>query len=153
MKPIIYAAGPIVGQSYGEATDWRHHLQTLLPECDVRSPMRGKEFLAKRETMPDSVESDILSSQHAIVMRDHWDVHTCDILVINFASARAVSIGSCFELAWAFAYRTPAVVVMDKAGLHDHPFVREAAYALVTDLDVAADIVRQLLNLGVLGNG
>ena len=151
MKPIVYAAGPIAGQSYEGAIEWRFQLQELLMECDVRSPMRGKESLKNRATMPYVVEPDQsnhgVDTQHAIVIRDHWDVQNCDILVVNFAPATKVSVGSCFELAWALAYRKPAVVIMGENGLHDHPFIQEAAYVVVPDLETVALIVRQLLNL------
>lgn len=145
MKPIVYLAGPILGQTYEGATNWREEAIQALPECDVRSPMRGKEFLRTLPTMPKTDEG--IASQHSIVLRDHWDVRTATALLVNLRGADRISVGTCFELAWAIAYRIPAIVIMDEERMHDHPFVREAAYIVVDTMEEALIYVRQVLNL------
>lgn len=163
--PVVYLAGPIAGCSWDAAIDWRVWAATQLPECDARSPMRGKEFLAHLKEMPltsdhclakdpelalTGVEAAV-SSQHGIVVRDYWDVQLADVLLVNLLPSVDVgkaSVGTCFELAWAYAYHKPAVVAMQGEGSpNDHPFVREAAYVVVPRLESAIAVVRQLLNL------
>lgn len=164
IAPVVYTAGPIAGCTWDEAVDWRTWANDQLPECDVRSPMRGKEFLKElKRTIPsggDALQSHALatdavdaaiSSQHAIVVRDHWDVKLADVLLVNMLPSLALgkaSIGTSFELAWAWKYQKPAVVAMQETGNPcDHPFVREAAYIIVPSLEGAIGVVRQILNL------
>ena len=47
MKHYIYLAGPIAGQTYGGATNWRDLVSVVLNSDKVEclSPMRGKAFL------------------------------------------------------------------------------------------------------------
>lgn len=163
-QPVVYLAGPIAGCTWDVAIDWRVWAAEQLPECDVRSPMRGKEFLARLKEMPltsdhclakdpelalTGVEAAV-SSQHAIVVRDHWDVQNADVLLVNLLPSVDVgkaSIGTSFELSWAWKYQKPAVVAMQGEGNpNDHPFIREAAYIVVPRLESAIAVVRQLLN-------
>lgn len=169
-QPIIYLAGPIAGCTWDEAVDWRWWASRQFPECDVRSPMRGKEFLKElKGTIPstgDKLQSDMLAvdavdaaiaSQHAIVVRDHWDVHNADVILVNLLPSLELgraSIGTAFELAWCWKYQKPAVVVMqDEGNPNDHLFVREAAYIVVPTLDASIAVIRQLLNLPLKPRG
>lgn len=166
VKPYtVYTAGPIAGCDWDGAVDWRNWVEEQLPECDVRSPMRGKDFLKRMHHMPDGQDfkkgvlekkaktniDAAISSQHAIVVRDHWDVTKADILFVNLLASKELelaSIGTSFELAWAWEAQKPAIVVMQaKGNPNDHPFIREAAYAVVESLEEAVFISRQLLNL------
>ncbi len=153
-KPVVYTAGPIAGCSWDATVDWREYVQKMLEQwCDVRSPMRGKEFLKARAAMPLTAEEvSPVSSQHAIVIRDYNDVQQADALIVNLlpsADISKASIGTAFELAWCYAAHTPAVVVMNEDNPNWHPFVLEAAYVVVPTLLEGVDIVRQVLNLEV----
>ncbi len=163
----VYTAGPIAGCDWNGAVDWRNWVEEKLPECDVLSPMRGKEFLKELESLPKDNEefSEALSiakrgvdaavsSQHSIVVRDHWDVSNADILIVNLLPSKELgipSIGTCFELAWAWKYQKPAVVAMQSEGNpNEHVFVQEAAYLIVETLEEAVFVSRQLLNLPLI---
>ena len=161
VKPTVYVAGPIAGCSWEETVEWRRRIEGELPECHILTPMRGKEFLATLSEMPltsaqvdpktEMTETEeVVSSQHPIVVRDHWDVSRCDLLFVNLLPSLTTgkaSIGTCFELAWAWKYQKPAVVVMNDGNPNDHPFVREAAYAVVPTTARAIIITRTLLDL------
>lgn len=160
-RAVVYVAGPMAGCTYEEADNWREYTRGLLPECDVRSPMRGKNFLRDLKSIPNGQDerqsSDLaieavdraVSSQHAIVVRDHWDVTQADVVIANLKKATTPSIGTCFELAWCWEQQKPVIVVMDAGSPNDHPFVREAAYIVVSTLNEAVMVTRQLLNLEV----
>ncbi len=165
--PVVYLAGPIAGCTFDAAIDWRHWVEEQLPECDVRSPMRGKEFL-KQLQGPEVITSQpnqyaelakravdaAVSSQHAIVVRDHWDVQQADVIVVNLLPSLDIgtaSIGTSFELAWAWMFNKPAIVAMqDEGNPNNHPFVREAAYLVLPTLEEVMYVARQLLNLPVV---
>jgi len=147
-KPIVYLAGPITGQTWGETTDWRQRfIRELHAECDVRSPLRGKEYLKALDVMPDATDMDALSTQHAIYLRDRNDVMCAQAVVANFLGSKIASIGTCFELAWCTAYSVPAIIIMEQADVHNHAFVRESAYVVVSSEDAAMHVLRILLNL------
>ena len=84
-------------------------------------------------------------TDHGIMTRDHWDVSRCDAVLFYLKDAKRVSVGTMFELAWAFAYRKPTVVVMEQRGnLHDHSMVREATDYRVDTLEEAVEMLRIL---------
>lgn len=160
-RPTIYAAGSMAGLGWDKANNWRRWLANTMFDCTVRSPMRGKEALQTLRSIPltgqdEGVEEIIkgldaaVSSQHSLMVRDLWDVRTCDILFVNLLYAATVSIGTVSELAWAHLLRKPAILVMEEKGIHSHPFVLEAAYVRVDNLVDGVVVARTLLNLPAL---
>jgi nucleoside 2-deoxyribosyltransferase len=108
--------------------------------------MRAKEYLKAHPVIDGHYPEHVLSSERAIMTRDHWDVKNCHLVVANLLGASRVSIGTCMELAWAFAYRKPVVAVLEPSGnLHDHPMVREAIGFRVTTLEDAAAVAEAVL--------
>lgn len=161
LPPVIYAAGSMAGLEWNKANNWRQWLATVMYDCVVRSPMRGKEALQALQSIPRTGQDDAargvikgldaaVSSQHGIMIRDLWDVRTCDILFVNLLHAVTVSIGTVSELAWAHLLRKPAILVMEERGIHSHPFVLEAAYVRVDNLVDGVVVARTLLNLPAL---
>ena len=166
-KPIVYLAGPISGQSYDGSVDWRNEAHDALAydaetgaplddgmECV--SPMRGKEFLDQlKGTLPANndgwkgqgfkpLEKELIG-QHAIIRRDFWDVARCDMLLANLLPAEEtnmVSIGTMFELSLALWFRIPVVVVMNENNIHNHYFVRESAWVVVSTMEEAYAALR-----------
>lgn len=151
--PKVYLAGPIAGCSWDEAMDWRAYTRDWLEnayDVEVVNPLRCEEYLQGSKKLPSTnaewaALSKPTSNAHAITVRSHWDAIRVDVVLANFKLAETVSLGSCFELAWAWSARVPCVVVLDK--LHDHPFVRETAYVVVDSLDEAIESTLKLLNL------
>ena len=143
--PKVYLAGPIAGCSWNEATYWRDFAKRTLADYDVETvnPLRCEEYLEGSKKLPNDTDEP-MSTGHAITVRSHWDSVKADVVLANFIDAKSVSIGSCFELAWAWEARIPCVIVLDE--LHDHPFVRESAYAVLNCVDTAIDSVLKLLN-------
>ena len=146
-KMSVYAAGPITGTSYSEATDWRFRVkESLAPDIDCFSPLRGKSYLMNETSIADSYEDSILSSQRKIFARDSFDCLRCDALFVNLLGAERVSIGTVMEIAWMWGYRKPIVLVMEKDGnLHNHAMIREACPFQVDDLDTGIALMRSLL--------
>ncbi|KKM03889.1 hypothetical protein LCGC14_1769930, partial [marine sediment metagenome] len=116
--PKVYLAGPIAGCSWDEATDWRIHAQDFLYDCEVVNPLRCEEYLEGSKKLPSTnaewtALSKPTSNAHAITVRSHWDAVRADVVLANFIGAKSVSLGSCFELAWAWGAGIPCVVVLD----------------------------------------
>lgn len=169
VKPLIYVAGPIAGHDYDTVTRWRVKVQRALPECEILTPMRGKEYLEKYEIMPltseqltsegrdfrgDALDAEI-SSTRAIIRRDTWDVERCDLVLANFLpgdESGKVSIGTACECYLAAYLHKPVVQVLTAGGPHDHPFITGAAWVVVRTLDEAFAAARIALNLPVALN-
>jgi nucleoside 2-deoxyribosyltransferase len=133
---LVYCAGPISGLTYGESVDWRKQVADAFPShIKAVSPMRGKDFLAKEQSLVDNYEHP-LASQKGITCRDRMDVMRCDLLLVNLLGAPKVSIGTVMEIAWADMLRKPIVLVMDKGNLHDHSMIREVSGFIVPDLEM-----------------
>lgn len=144
---LLYCAGPITGVSYGESTDWREYLASKLPPyIKAVSPMRGKNYLARENSIKDSYEEHPLSCQKGITCRDRMDVMRCDMIFVNFLGAKKVSIGSVMEVAWADAYRKPIVIVMQQDNIHSHAMIREVSGFIVSNLDDAIAIAVAVLS-------
>ena len=157
IKPLVYLAGPISGQSYEGSVDWREEAhERLAPDIECFSPMRGKEFLDQlKGILPannegwkgqgfTSLEKELIQ-QHAIVRRDFWDVERCDMILANLLPAEEtemVSIGTCYEMSLALWLRKIVVVVMGEGNIHDHYFVRESAWVVVKTMEEAYTALR-----------
>lgn len=126
-KSTVYLCGPISGLSFDECVAYYDQVNQLLPPWIVPiSPMRGKGYLKGEPVLGDTYENTVLSSGKAIVTRDYFDVKRADVILANFIGAKRVSIGSLFEIAWAFEMKKPVILAMEPGNLHDHAFVREA---------------------------
>lgn len=139
----VYLAGPIDGQTYEGATDWRNKFRYDLRAIghEGLSPMRGKEYLAKEETIIGAYENFPLSSEQGIFGRDLYDVRSCDVLLANLLPATKASIGTAMEVAIAYENHKYIIVVLEPGSVSDHPFIRRAASVVVTSLDEAYDVI------------
>lgn len=143
----MYLAGPITGESYAGCTDWRNYVTDAIPEIECLSPMRAKTYLEGHENLFKCYDGTdwfkkAMSSARGIMSRDYWDCQRCDILFVNFAGAKQVSIGTCMEIAWCFG-KKPIVCVLDE--IHNHAMITEAITHPAPNLDAAIQIVKALL--------
>lgn len=143
----VYLAGPITGQSYGSATDWRAHAKSYLATYDIQtiSPLRHKPYLSEEQLIKDSYENYPLSSRKGTTTRDRFDAMRADVLLANVLGAEKVSIGTVMEIAWADSKRIPIILVMDDKNIHDHGMLRECAGFIVGTLPDGLDIARAIL--------
>ena len=114
----IYLAGPISGLTYAEgALGWRETIKALLPEFDLFSPMRAKDFLATEGVLEGSYDQMPMSSTNGILGRDRNDVKTGDLMIACFLEApfrngeTILSLGTAMEFGWADAWRVPVIMV------------------------------------------
>jgi nucleoside 2-deoxyribosyltransferase len=150
---IVYLAGPIAGLHYAEATDWRDYAVARLGQHGIvaLSPMRDKPQLQRDDIVFNSRGYDTpLTAQRGIYARDRNDVQRADVLLVNLAGAKDISIGTMFEMAWASLLQKPIVLVMrrnDANNIHEHVFVNEAAHFRVDLLDEGIDICRSIIGV------
>lgn len=147
MTRTVYLAGPISGLTYDGAQSWRDAVKdALAPRIHAYSPLRAKQHLRAHGVLEQSYETSPLSTDRGINTRDHHDCMTCDLIFCYLLGAPRISVGTVMEVAWAFAYRKPLVLVMEPTGnLHDHPMLRECVGFRTNDLDEAIQITRSIL--------
>lgn len=150
----VYLAGAISGLNYDQSEDWRIKAKASLKELGIAgySPLRRKDFLKTREVLgaSDVIEGfyDVhpLSTARGIMTRDHFDVKSSDALLVNLLGAERVSIGTVMEIAFAYAYRIPVVVIVEEDNIHwQHPFIQEACGYRVNNLEDGVDIIASIL--------
>jgi len=144
----IYLAGPISGLTYAEgALGWRETIKGLLPEFDLFSPMRAKDFLAAEDILQGSYEHNPMSSTNGILGRDRNDVLTCDLMIANFLEDQGnFSLGTAMEFGWADAWRKPVIMIAQEDNIHRrHPMLRGASVYVVETLEDAAHLAKHLL--------
>ncbi|KKL18816.1 hypothetical protein LCGC14_2471710 [marine sediment metagenome] len=144
----VYLCGPMTGETYDEATKWRNETEYKLNVLGIETidPFRGKAFLEVDGVLGNTNGKSPLESAAGIVTRDCWDVSRCDVLLVNFTGAKIVSIGSCFEIAWAYQRRIPIVIVMEEHGnVHDHCFIDICSGGFrVNSLDAAIELIERM---------
>jgi len=144
----LYLAGPIAGMHVSQAEAWRDKVKAMLPpEIVAYSPLRGKRgALENLDRIGVQPLNHTLATDRAIMRRDHYDCISSDLVLCNLLGAKSKSIGTCFELAWAYDRQIPVVLVMEPTGnLHDHPMVREAHSYRVDSLEEAVRVVKAVL--------
>lgn len=151
---LIYLAGPITGSTYSGCTDWREYFMRNSDEGLVGvSPMRHKTYLNNGDEFTqigDSYPESVLSCQRGIFARDSWDCRRCDAILVNLLGADRVSIGTVMEVAWAYAFNKPVVLVMEKENnIHEHAMLREACPFRVETLDEGMEVLSALFDVHV----
>lgn len=150
----VYLAGGITGMTFNGCNNWREYAIRVLAEHNIHgyNPLRAKDYLkavneqAGLRAMQKTYDGFVMSTAKGITTRDHWDVMTSDVVLVNLADAKVVSIGTVMEIAWAHAYRKPTVMVMENEGnLHDHPMIRESVGFILPDLDEALHLIKAML--------
>lgn len=145
----IYLAGPISGQTYKEATEWRNEVRATLTDLGIKvySPMRHKEYLQNENDLTFKDFGQVLSTSKAIMARDYQDASRCDLLLVNFNVPHPqLSAGTIMEIAWAYANHTPVVLVdHPKFNYARHPMIKEAISVLAKDLVQAVEVVKHFL--------
>lgn len=150
MSGLVYLAGPISGQAYKGATEWREYATSILNPLGIQtaSPLRFKSYLKDELDIADSYGKYVLSTPKAIYTRDRWDVLRSDVILANFVGAEKVSIGTVLELGWADGFEKPVVIAMEDGNIHQHAMVTEIAGYILPTLNEALLVVEALLNTG-----
>lgn len=148
----VYLSGPITGLTYNEARfGWRAEFAEKLGQTiTVLSPMRHEGHLAEiKGKLAKEYPEHLFSHPRMIVTKDLLDVKESTIVIANFLGAKKVSIGTVAEIGYAHALGKTLIIIMEPGNVHDHPFIREMANAVVGSLDDAVAVVSSLLSVGI----
>lgn len=129
----IYLVGFISGEHMKECVEWRKkivmHYRALDWDIIFLDPLNGKDL--------ESIDKEGLNSnipQKAFLHRDYKCVTEADLIIANmntFGSTRP-SIGSIYEMAWAWVLRKPLILITKDSIYKDHPFTKDT-YSVVVE--------------------
>lgn len=142
----IYIAGSISGKTREEVTKYFSETKALFENWGftVFNPMTGKGHLRTEKIYQAKDYRHPISTNRAIIGRDRWMVGQVDIVYMNLASAEFASIGSMFELAWAYDMHKHIVAVIPQDNIHQHAFVLQAADIVFQNTEEALDYIEIL---------
>jgi len=152
----VYLAGYMSGEKLKETTEWRIRIRKHYREWEevvndsigfdskinankeylafpiaCLDPYNGKEFA--------TIDKKGLKSHipaNAIINGDYLSVSKADIIVANmdtFGASRP-SVGTQWEMAWAWQMKKPIVLISDNENYIHHPFTGQSSW-IVKDVD------------------
>jgi nucleoside 2-deoxyribosyltransferase len=148
MNPLtIYVAGLMSGLPFREVKERFYPLIKELQDAGffVLHPMIGKENHFKDDTILKQTfdHPSPMTTDKAILRRDHWMVKTSDIVLMNLLHAKEKSIGCSYELAWAYCYNRHVITLMEKGNCHEHAFVKGGSDIILTNTEDAIKYLKE----------
>jgi len=134
----VYLAGYISGEKIEECVQWRNNIEKSIwgtndiEKIKFLNPLNVKEM--------GSIDKAGLTSNipaEGIMHRDYMSVKEADLIIANmdtFGAARPLT-GTLFELAWAYEWRKPVIVITEDPNFKFHPFITETASMIVPSVE------------------
>lgn len=123
----IYLAGYISGSVIEQCVEWRKKIREIYdnwkgkryPICWL-DPLNGENY---SEVSLDGSNGTI--PKNAIVHKDYMCVKNSDLIVANMNTFGQIRppIGTICELAWAFEFHKPIIMITDDSNYINHPFI------------------------------
>jgi hypothetical protein len=128
----VYLAGYIQGSCIEKCVEWRKRIRNYYENwedsegnikpypIDFLDPLNGENF---SEISPDGLKGCF--PPKAIVHKDYICVKKSDLIICNtdtFGEDRPL-IGTLYELAWAFEFKKPVIMITNNIVFEQHPFV------------------------------
>lgn len=143
----VYLAGPIEKELFltnPHSLVWRQEATALFEArdemWDIKDPCEGKWQFNESEQMV-YVRNDLNQfhyNSYRIFTKDIADLASSDIFLGNFSQMFSFSVGTLFELGFAYAQRIP-IVLIASASQVEHPFLKESADIVVSTVTEAVD--------------
>ena len=156
----IYLAGPMNGLTWRQASEWRDRVEEVLVEDKyeadeetwvIYNPLNGEiegcEDLDEIIGAPKSTDTQRRKLSHTatgITAKDEFYLRKSDWVLANFTGENRVSIGTCWELGFAWALGKQIISVIPPSGIHDHAFVRRRSHIFVPELEEALEYLSDL---------
>ena len=149
-KATLYLAGPMSGITWRQMLEWRQKVEWELQDhWRVINPVRAQVSPDKLDdihvasTQKDT-NIDLNLTATAICSQDEFFIDQSDWLLANFIDSPHVSIGTIWELGYAYGTGKKILSVVEPGSIHDHPFVRRRSHLFTDNLEDAVDFFAQI---------
>lgn len=148
-KPRIYLGGPVAGLTWDEAIGWRrkfaaklrrHGFEPLLPCEEERAARNMGPLPAADNTAPGC-------SNEEVFYRDLHMLGASSAVIANLREAQRPSLGTMWEIGYAFAAGIPVIVTVQPSSCHWHAFIEQSC-TIVPTLDMALRTLKVLQKEG-----
>lgn len=123
----VYLAGPIMGLTYKEASDWRIQLSNIFNVLGIQviNPLDKHEVPSEVLLNDEKLKpfyDEIIAHPDAILERDLLYIRKSDVLIANFTQ-KEDSVGTLVEIGYALALNKHMIIITKKGSeLETHPF-------------------------------
>jgi nucleoside 2-deoxyribosyltransferase len=144
MKPIVYLAGPVLGQTAVQAMMWREHCADIFDDCGIRaiSPVRAERPV---NSLRFTAGDDKWRGVAALGAKCWFDVKRADAVLAYLPDSDDLSIGTVIEIGWAKALEKPVVLVTNDEVLKAHPILRWCCVWIEPSIDDGVLRIEELL--------
>jgi len=131
---LIYLSGPMSGMDKATMCNWRED---------------AKLYGLNHIWLDPTRESNLINEEVGCFHRDYSDVKRSDLVLVNLTqSVDQISIGTMFEIAWAYEMRKPIVLIVNPTTSHilykTHPFIRDCTVFKVCYLYQALELIDEI---------
>jgi nucleoside 2-deoxyribosyltransferase len=147
----VYLAGPIVGCTLSEASDWRTYVIDRLAKHGIVgiSPLRCEPPPGGRFDHGDGDPKH--GTSKAIGTKNFMDVRKCDVTFAHIPAQPAGwdepwAVGTLIEVGAAHIIGKPVIVVSNDPTIRKHPVVNYCAGWVLEDMDSGIEVVIGLLS-------
>lgn len=149
MKPTIYLGGPMSGLTWRDALEWRRTVEDKLhSQWRLISPVKQQvgQDLDEIITVQSQDDNKLLLHHTAtgVTSQDEFYIDQSDWLLCYFLNAQRVSIGTIWEIGYAWGKGKKILSVVEKGSIHDHPFVRRRSHVFTPNLSEAIEFFKAI---------
>lgn len=155
MRNKVYLAGPITGNTYGQANDWRANCSNLLKDRGFIgvSPLRCEPITGSVYS-PEYADIQF-GTPKAIGAKNRWDVQNCDATLAYLPKdvTDAVgypSIGTICEINWAYDAGKLVFVVSDVPYIANNAVLKSFCPWIFPEdggFEMAAEVIEGILGV------
>jgi len=143
-KRAIYLAGAMGGLSVADANSWRQECEIELKGCyAVLNPI-SVQFEKDPKFIFSSIEPNLTAQQ--VTVKDRFYIDQSDFILANLSDPKAVSIGTIWEMGYAYGKGKNIVTVCPTGTkFYDgHPFVMCFSHVVFQTLAEAIDFLNDI---------
>lgn len=136
-KPSVYLCGQMGGLTVADANGWRIFADNeLRGSWNVLNPISA-QFEKDPSFKFSSIEPNLTAA--AVFTKDLFYIDCSDFILVNFTGSKSVSIGSVWEMGYAYhgGKKIVSVVPKDTPFYDGHPFISQCSHVMFETLEAA----------------
>lgn len=137
-RPRIYLAGPVAGLTWVQAMGWRRAAATelTLAGFEPAMPVEQERALDDGRVLSPMGEDKPGCSAAEIFGRDTDLLDSCEGVLADLRGATRPSLGTAWELGYAYACGKTIAIILGPEDIHQHAFI--VGSGMVVDSTAAA---------------